>query len=374
MTGSFTDTVDNYVDFTQGIRTGAASIMVGNLSVDGATMLLDGSTSSRLVSAGFTSLESPANRFGVSATIYMQVATTLVTGVTAITHTGTAPAVTWTADSLAFVGDLDVNGATVVLDGSTSIRGVSAAFASLESPDNRLGSDAAVYMSIATTAVTGVTAITHTGSGPTVTWTANSFDFVGPISLDGVTISGDVDSAGKCDFDYGPPTGAVNGHIIKTTLATATAYSGTTAGLIVKNYFADNAVTVTGGELTGLYVNVKQTAVLTGGAKSSLISAHNYGSGGDYQSIDYGIILYGDLTAGYELSGGTSTYGIKLDNQTISSADVLLSSGALIITGSADPNGSVTGVDGSIYLRTGTTNAATIIYVCTGTTSWSAIT
>jgi len=80
-------------------------------------------------------------------------------------------------------GNLAVDGVTVVLDGSTSVRGVSAAFNSLESPDNRFGSDADVYMSIATTATTGITAITHTGTTPTVTWTADSFLFVGDTSI-----------------------------------------------------------------------------------------------------------------------------------------------------------------------------------------------
>lgn len=189
-----------------------------------------------------------------------------------------------------------------------------------------------------------------------------------------LTVTGNVDSSGKLDFQYNPATGSATGHIIKGTLTTATSYSGTTAGLMVKEYFADNACTVVSGEYTGVYVNVKQLAVLTGGAKSSLISAHNYGTGGDYQSIDYGVVLYGDLTSGIEITGGTSTYGIKMDNQTVSAADIVLSSGALIITGSADPNGSVTGVDGSMYLRTGTTTRDTTLYLCQGTTTWTALT
>lgn len=179
---------------------------VGNVSMDGTTMLFDGSTSVRGVSAGFAILESPANRFGLNATEYMQIATTVTSGDTAITHTGATPDVTWAADSLTFtgtfevvgastfdaitgVGNLDIDGTTILIDGSTSVRGVSAGFASLESPANRFGSDASIYMQIATTATTGVTAITHTGSGATVTWTADSFDFVGPISLDATTFS-----------------------------------------------------------------------------------------------------------------------------------------------------------------------------------------
>ena len=161
----------------------------GNFSSDGATAVLDGSTSVRGISAGFVSLESPANRFGANATEYMSIATTATTGATAITHTGSGPAVTWAADSLAFTGNFSTDGATNVLDGSTSVRGVSAGFTSLESPANRLGVNATIYMQVATTDTTGITAITHTGSAPTVTWTANSFDFVGALAADAVTLS-----------------------------------------------------------------------------------------------------------------------------------------------------------------------------------------
>ena len=87
--------------------------LTGNAAFDGTTMLFDGSTSARLVSAGFTSLESAANRIGVSSTIYMSIATTAVSGITAITMTGTAPTVTWTADSFDFVGAMALDAVTL---------------------------------------------------------------------------------------------------------------------------------------------------------------------------------------------------------------------------------------------------------------------
>lgn len=170
--------------------------LTGNADFNGTTMLFDGSTSVRNVSAGFTSLEAAANRIGVSASIYMSIATAATTGITTITHTGSAPAVTWTADSLAFVGNFDVNGTTSSIDGSTSTREISAGFTSHESPANRLGLNATIYMSVATAATTGVTTITHTGSAPTVTWTADSFDLVGSISLDATTIIGGITHTG----------------------------------------------------------------------------------------------------------------------------------------------------------------------------------
>ncbi len=164
---------------------------VGNVSMDGATMLFDGSTSVRGVSAGFVSSEGPAIRFGVNATEYMQLAVTATTGATAITHTGSGAAVTWAAPSLAFTGDFSSDGATVVLDGSTSVRAISAGFASIEGPATRIGPNATTYMNIAVAATTGNTTITHVaGSTDLVTWTAaGGFDFVGAMAADAVTLS-----------------------------------------------------------------------------------------------------------------------------------------------------------------------------------------
>ena len=96
---------------------------------------------------------------------------------------------TWDAAILTVTGNIGVDGATVLLDGSTSVRNMSAAFVSLESPANRFGLNSTEYMQIATTVTSGITAITHTGSAPTVTWTAPSFDFVGSMALDAVTVS-----------------------------------------------------------------------------------------------------------------------------------------------------------------------------------------
>jgi len=87
-------TVVDDVTITGDIAITGGFDVTGDLTSDGALVSLNGSTSVRGISAGFTSLESPANRLGVSSSIYMQVATTAVPGATAITHTGSAPAVT----------------------------------------------------------------------------------------------------------------------------------------------------------------------------------------------------------------------------------------------------------------------------------------
>lgn len=186
-------------DTNGGVAVVGTTALTGNLTVDGTLVSLDGSTSVRGISAGFVSLESPANRFGANATEYMQIATTATTGATAITHTGSGPAVTWAANSLAFTGNFSTDGATNVLDGSTSVRAVSAGFTSLESPANRFGANATEYMQVATAATTGATTITHTGSAPAVTWTADSFGFTGPVSITPTTTGIDI---GACS-SYG---------------------------------------------------------------------------------------------------------------------------------------------------------------------------
>jgi len=96
---------------------------------------------------------------------------------------------TWSGSQLDVTGNLYSDGANVLLDGSTSVRLVSANFIALRAPENRIGFDVDDYMQIALAETTGVTVITHTGSAPTVTWTANSFDFVGSMALDAVTLS-----------------------------------------------------------------------------------------------------------------------------------------------------------------------------------------
>lgn len=205
---------------------------VGNLDIDATTALVDGSTSARLISATLASVEAANVRLGVSDTIYMDFAVTAVNGDTAITHTGATPDVTWAADSLTFtgafevagastfdaitsVGNLSVDAVTALIDGATSVRAVSAGFNSLEGPANRFGSDASWYMSIATTATSGNTAITHTGGTPAVTWAADSLTFtgafevvgastfdaitgVGNLSIDGTTVS--LDGSTSVDF------------------------------------------------------------------------------------------------------------------------------------------------------------------------------
>jgi len=142
---------------------------------------------------------------------------------------------------LEVTGDLAVDGATVVLDGSTSVRGISAGFTSLEAPAIRLGVNSSIYMAIAVSDTTGNVAITHTG-GTTgnVDWTAAAFGFTGD-----TTITGDLEVTGTLTVSSGltwtPPlvvggsiyhTGATNSSALMVSSNTL-AYTDTTA----KNLF-----------------------------------------------------------------------------------------------------------------------------------------
>jgi len=128
------------------------------------------------------------------------------------------------------------DGATISLDGSTSVRGISAGFVSLESTDIRFGANATEYMKIAVVDTTGATTISHTGSTPTVDWTAAAFGFTGD-----TTITGDLEVTGTLTVSSGltwtPPlvvggaiyhTGATNSGALMVSSNTL-AYTDTTA-------------------------------------------------------------------------------------------------------------------------------------------------
>ena len=179
-----------------------------------------------------------------------------------------------------------------------------------------------------------------------------------------VTISANVDSSGKLDFQNNTTAGASPGHIIKGTAVAAGSYSGTHAGLIVKQYDADTTVVHNGGELAGLYVNLKQLSAMQAGGKSALISAHNYGSGGDYQVLDFGMRLFGDLVDGVELTGGTVTSAIKLDTTSALTNVLKLATGKGCAIGSdnmtKNPNSDTE--DGYIVVDVGGTSYQMPVY------------
>ena len=117
-------------------------------------------------------------------------------------------------------------------------------------------------------------------------------------------------------------SGASVGNVMKQTLASGGTFTGTT-GFAFKVYDADNTVVHSGGEHCGIYVNMKQLSAMASGGKSVLFSGHNYGSGGDYQVIDAGVWLYGNLVDAFKVSGGSIVTGLDLSETTITGQELL---------------------------------------------------
>lgn len=123
--------------------------------------------------------------FSDDATIDNTDANTLTLAETTIQLTGIA----------SITGNLAQDGTTSSIDGSTSVKLLSAALVDVECADIRLGLNATEYMKLATTVTSGNLAITHPGKTPAVTWAAASFAFtgtfevVGASTLDALTIS-----------------------------------------------------------------------------------------------------------------------------------------------------------------------------------------
>jgi len=71
---------------------------------------------------------------------------------------------------------------------------------------------------------------------------------------------------------------------------------------------------------------------MASGGKSVLFSGHNYGSGGDYQIIDAGVWLYGNLVDAFKISGGSIATGLDLSETTVSGQDIEFSGGGTLVS------------------------------------------
>jgi hypothetical protein len=116
----------------------------------------------------------------------------------------------------------------------------------------------------------------------------------------------------------------------------------------------------TGNTVNSGHFHIKGAATVTAQFDGVMIEVYP-----DVTCLDSGLAIASDTGAvvdsAIRISG---TFGHELK----------LSSGAFIMTGTADPNGAVTGTDGSIYLRTGTGAFATVLYVCNAAgTTWDAV-
>jgi len=218
---------ETYIDLTGIVGFTGAVTITGNLSVDGVTALIDGSTSFRGISAGFTSLEAPAIRFGLNVTDYMQLAVTQTSSNVAITHTGAA-AVTWTATSFDFVGTMALD-ATTLSDVLTF------------SGDGTIDNTAADTLTITETniALTGISLLT-----------GNAF-LTGDLTQTGsTTMTGDLAADGTSNLDVTDIDGTLNVEGVTTHQANVIVANATNSGsLFISAYNlvytqTDSAVTV----------------------------------------------------------------------------------------------------------------------------------
>jgi len=198
--------------------------IVGDLNVNGEEIVLDGSTFVHSISAGYVGTQCDDIRFGLDADDYIMFVTSDGSANLDISHPGnTGALVTWLAGGWTLTGNFATDSTTALLDGSTSVRGVSAGFVSLESSDNdiRFGYNATDYMKFAVTQTSSNVAITHTGTAA-VTWVANTmtfttgFEIIGSSTLDDVSMTGGLTVAHTTPPDI----------ILDNTTAGSTADSG----------------------------------------------------------------------------------------------------------------------------------------------------
>jgi len=166
----------------------------------------------------------------------------------------------------------------------------------------------------------------------------------GELEVDGLAyfdndtmVNGDFEVNGHVDVEDTRAGGVSNGPVIKKTFTAGETYTGgTTAGLMVKAYDADGTVVHSGGELAGLYVNLKQSVAMTDGGESAVASFHNYPGLVD---PDFGLRIFGDFNdSAFQFAAGTS--GIAIIDMSLADGpiDIKLQNGETITN---DPDGTI---------------------------------
>ena len=211
-----------------------------------------------------------------------------------------------TCKDLTLSGDMNIGGSLTFGDASTdtlTVNGASQFNAAMIVGVNDTGYDVKFF---------GAT------SGAYMLWDESADDLIlagaAGLSVAGTsTFAGLVDINNKLDVEDSQAGGASNGSVIKKNLISGEAYTGTTAGLMIKNYGEDGTETVPSGEFCGLYVNLKGLHTDPGN-NTSLISAHVHAS--NTTVVHAGLWLYGDMTNGVKMSGSTLTSAIDISEAT----------------------------------------------------------
>jgi len=142
---------------------------------------------------------------------------------------------------------------------------------------------------------------------------SDTLDVAGTATLTGdCNITGDVGLGSRILVTDSADGGASNGSILKKQLAAGEAYTGTTAGTMVKMY-GEATATVPSGEFCAVYASLKGLHTDPGN-NTSIISAHVHAS--NTTVVHAGVWLYGDMTNGFKMSGSTLTNALDLSQAT----------------------------------------------------------
>jgi len=144
-------------------------------------------------------------------------------------------------------------------------------------------------------------------------YTFNTLAVNSTLAVTGITtLTGSLVLNNKLALTDSQSGGASNGSVIKKQLVAGEAYTGTTAGTMVKMY-GESTATVPSGEFTGFYVSLKGLHTDPGN-NTSIISAHVHAS--NTTVVHAGLWLYGDMTNGLKMSGSTLTSALDISEAT----------------------------------------------------------
>ena len=200
----YNSTTSQVEAYEGGAWSGAAGDVSGpGSSTDNAIARFDGTGGKTIQNSVVTIADTTGNMTGVGtltlgdvltfsdgATIDNSDATTLQLTETTIDLVGATLADALTLSDVLTFSDgatIDNTDASTLTITETNI--IAAGVTSLLGSSAVIGFDAGAAMTLTTSDTTGVLAITHAGSGVTVTWTAPSFDFVGAMAADALTLS-----------------------------------------------------------------------------------------------------------------------------------------------------------------------------------------
>jgi len=136
----------------------------------------------------------------------------------------------------------------------------------------------------------------------------------------------------------------------------AASVTDVTGGIVAAAFMFPNVLKAITTLVYGAYV--KCTNYCDFGV-SVIVESNNISAGLEVRTKDSAVLPIGLLITS---TSGSVTKQIEFSN------------GAGIFTGTGDPNGNITGTNGSVYFRSGTANANTTVYACTGATGWTALT